>query len=146
VTTEDNKATVEDWFETWNQRNWEKFTTFLSSQTELLTVATGENLAGHEGWRQVWDLWNTGFPGHRLTITNMMANEEGAAVEAVFDGTHTGPFGTPAGDIPATGKSVHIPFVGYTLLDNGKVTSYHLYFDSMTILTQLGVMPSPTAA
>ncbi|MBV8716272.1 MAG: ester cyclase [Chloroflexi bacterium] len=142
MTMQTNKVTVEEWFETWNQRDWDKFTTFISPETEMVTVATGENLRGHAGWRQVWDLWNTGFPGHRLTITNLIAGDEGVAVEAVFDGTHSGPFGTPAGDIPATGKSVHTPFVGYTLLENGRVTSYHLYFDTLTILAQLGVAPT----
>ncbi|MBV9279941.1 MAG: ester cyclase [Chloroflexi bacterium] len=146
MTAQENRATVEDWFESWNQRNWERFTTFLSPQTEMVTVPTGENLTGHDGWRRVWELWNTAFPGHRLTITKMIADDAGVAVEAVFDGTHAGPFGTPAGDIPATGKAVHAPFVGYTLLENGTVTSYHLYFDTLTILAQLGVMPQPIGA
>ena len=145
MTAQGNETTVREWFGTWNKRDWETFTTFLTPQTEMLTVATGEKLSGHEGWRQVWELWNTAFPAHQLSITKTIADDRGVAVEAVFDGTHSGTFRTPAGDIPATGKSVHAAFIGYTQLENGKVSSYHLYFDTLTILTQLGVAPQPQA-
>jgi predicted ester cyclase len=46
---------------------------------------------------------------------------------------------TPAGDIPATGKPVDIPFVGLMTVENGKMASFRVYFDTGDLMRQLGI-------
>ena len=61
--------------------------------------------------------------------------------ENVFRGTHTGPLATPTGVVPATGRSFVVPFVEVWRCEEGKVYSIHNYFDSATLMQQLGVAP-----
>jgi predicted ester cyclase len=82
-------------------------------------------------------------PGNRCTINVAVAEGNEAVQESVFTGTHTETFHVPGSpDIPATGKSVAIPYtLGLTYL-NGKWSSFRLLFDRAELMTQLGLMPA----
>lgn len=54
--------------------------------------------------------------------------------------THTGVFVTPLGDVAPTGKAVvpdacDVVRVG----DDGRITSWHSYFDQASLMAQLGL-------
>jgi predicted ester cyclase len=90
-----------------------------------------------------WSLWQDAFPDCRSTINVAVAEGNEAIQEAVFTGTHTQTLHLPDNqDIPATGKSVAIPFtLGLTYL-GGKWSSFRLIFDRAELMTQLGLMPA----
>ena len=69
------------------------------------------------------------------------ADDRGGAQEGRFIGTHNGTLRGPAGDIPATGRSVDARFCGIYEFDEGKITSCHLYFDQADMMMQLGLTP-----
>ena len=69
-----------------------------------------------------------------------------AAVEGTWTGTHSGPMATPQGEVPATGKRVTIPFAGIVRIEDGRIASIHNYFDRMTFMGELGLLPEPAAA
>ena len=48
--------------------------------------------------------------------------------------------------IAATGRSFSLPYVDIFQARDGKFVSHRIYWDSITLLTQLGVMPAPAAA
>jgi ketosteroid isomerase-like protein len=54
-------------------------------------------------------------------------------------GTHTGALRGPAGEIAATGKPADVHFTSVYEFEEGKITSYHLYFDQAELFTQLGI-------
>jgi hypothetical protein len=43
--------------------------------------------------------------------------------EGVFSGTHTGPFATPAGEIPPTGKVLELKFADVLVIRDGSSPS-----------------------
>lgn len=57
-------------------------------------------------------------------------------------GTHDGPLELPTGPLPATGKSVEFEGVQVFVVEGGKVTRMRHYLDFLTMLTQVGVIPS----
>ena len=58
-------------------------------------------------------------------------------------GTHDGPLGP----FPATGKEFALPLCEMWHFDSsGRVVGGDLYYDQVTLLTQLGLMPQPTGA
>ena len=59
--------------------------------------------------------------------------------EGRFAGTHTGTLRGPAGEIAATGRTVNALFSGIYEFEDGKITSFHLYFDQAELFTQLGI-------
>ena len=43
----------------------------------------------------------------------------------------------------ATGRAADLPFTGIYEFDEGKITSYHLYFDQAELMSQLGLTANP---
>ena len=66
--------------------------------------------------------------------------------EARFVATHTGALHTPTRVIPPTGSEVDLRYSIVHTVENGRITSFHLYFDQAEMLMQLGLMPLPAAA
>lgn len=62
--------------------------------------------------------------------------------EGIFVGTNTGPLQTPTGDeIPPTGKRISVRGCDVATVSKGLITTHHFYFDQMSMMAQLGLMP-----
>lgn len=85
------------------------------------------------------------FPDIRHEIRDVVESGNKIAIELVVTATHTGTFRTPQGDVPATGRPVVWESVEMITLRDGKIASWHAYFDQMAFLAQLGLLPEPTA-
>jgi carboxymethylenebutenolidase len=48
---------------------------------------------------------------------------------------------TAAGEMPATGRTVSLPFVTAFQVRGDRITQHHAYWDQMTFLVQLGLVP-----
>jgi ketosteroid isomerase-like protein len=45
---------------------------------------------------------------------------------------------TPDGDVEPTGASVDLPLADVSRVRDGKIASYHTYYDQLGLMTQLG--------
>ena len=87
------------------------------------------------------------FPDYTLTIQSLIAEGDTVALEFSSAGTHAGPLRLPGGEVPATGKRFsHAGVIVATRDRNGKLSSYHEYFDRLEFMAQLGLMPTPARA
>ena len=59
-----------------------------------------------------------------------------------WKGTHTGPLATAAGTIPASGKRQETPAAVFYVFEGAKIKASRHYFDSMTLLKQIGAQSS----
>jgi ketosteroid isomerase-like protein len=57
-------------------------------------------------------------------------------------GTHTGTLKNASGEIPATGREVTLDLCDVLTIKDGKAMSIRTYFDSGSLLAQLGLMPA----
>lgn len=55
-----------------------------------------------------------------------------------WKGTHTGPLTTAEGAIPASGKPMETPGAVFYTFEGRKIKAMRQYFDSLTLLKQLG--------
>lgn len=86
-----------------------------------------------------------GFPGARFEIDAVVASGDRVAFEGRYAGINGGPMRTPDGkEMPATGKAVEIPFVTIFTSNGEALTSHHAYWDQMSFMSQLGLMPDET--
>jgi steroid delta-isomerase-like uncharacterized protein len=82
------------------------------------------------------------FPDQAGRTSLLIEDGEIVVAEWTFRGTHTGPLHLPGGaEIPPTGKAIEFPGVTVAEVMNGKFRSMREYFDLMSAMGQLGLMP-----
>jgi ketosteroid isomerase-like protein len=92
-------------------------------------------------FREYLDTFKRAMPDARAVVEHLRDAGDTVVVEGRFVGTFTGPLATPDGDIDPTGASVDLRFADISRVADGKITAYHTYYDQLTLLTQLGLMP-----
>ncbi len=90
-------------------------------------------------------LWEA-FPDIELTITCECESGSTVLTHGRAQGSHSGTFHTPAGDILPTGKHADLPYAEYYEVEDDVIVSARLLFDRLDLLEQLGVAPAPAHA
>ena len=134
----DTRSLIERNIELWNARDREGWLAGMDLRRLELQAPGGMRLAGREAADAIWSTWNEAFPDNRLEIIAIHADDRGGVHEGRFAGTHTGTLRGPAGEIAATGRTAGALFSGIYEFEEGKITSFHLYFDQTELFTQLG--------
>ena len=139
---DDIKSLVTRFYDAWNAHDRDGWLAYCDEDITF-SGPGGISGKGFDTGGMFWSLWQDAFPDCRSTINVAVAEGNEAIQEAVFTGTHTQTLHLPDNqDIPATGKSVAIPFtLGLTYL-GGKWSSFRLIFDRAELMTQLGLMPA----
>jgi predicted ester cyclase len=78
----------------------------------------------------------------RLEVKQLLVDGSVAAAEGTLAGTHNAVLHSPAGDIPATGKTVELRWGAIYEVRDSEMLYEHLYFDQMELMGQLGLLPS----
>lgn len=138
----DTRSLIERGIELWHSRDREGWLAALDLHRLEIEMPGGQRLTGREAAETTWNTWHEAFPGNRLETTAIHADDRGGVHEGRFTGTHTGTLRGPAGEIPATNRSVDGRFSAVYEIEDGKITSFHLYFDQVDLLNQLGIEAS----
>jgi steroid delta-isomerase-like uncharacterized protein len=138
---EDNIAMVRSLFDAFNDGDLDRGAALVTEDFELLDVAADQTFHGPAGCREWLNAFRTAFPDARTEIVNAFAEGDRVATEHVGRGTHTGPFVTPAGTIPPTGRKIELRIGEIYELSEGKIRRLHAYYDTSTMMRQLGLLP-----
>ena len=106
------------------------------------TVTPDGPLKGADAFRAMGEAFRTAAPDNRIEAVRTFETGDTIIVEGVYSGTHTGPLASPAGPIPATGRAFSFPFCDVLRARDGKFVSHHIYWDNVTFLAQLGLLPN----
>lgn len=98
-------------------------------------------LHGHDGIRQYFNLVTGSFSDRSYPISNLVEVGDTLVAEFRDQSRNTGPIPSPQGVIPATGKTVNLPVCAIYELKDGKLARSRVYFDMLTFLQQIGIMP-----
>ena len=141
----ETKRFIERSVELWNAHDKAGWTKDVADGCEFV-VPGGIKGTGRDMRDMLFSMWTDAFPNNRITPSKIGEDGEYGILEAVFEGTHTGTMNAPTGAVPATNKKVSIRFVTTSTVKSGKYDSFHLYFDQVELMTQLGLMPAPATA
>ncbi len=121
--------------------DWERMQAGLTADARYDELGTQREVEGPEKIVELFKGWKTAFPDAAGTVTSAVASGNTAALEVTWKGTHTGPLGTAEGTIPASGKRQETPGAIFFTFEGGKIKESRQYFDSMTLLKQIGAEP-----
>ncbi len=86
------------------------------------------------------------FPDYRMVMDELIVEGNKMAYVARLEGTHLGPYQTADGrTVPPTGKRVALQVVNVRHVRDGKIVKLVNSWDRLSLLTQLGLLPNPTA-
>lgn len=86
------------------------------------------------------------FPDAAVHVDQWVEGGDLAVAEGSYTGTHTGKLAGPGIEVPPTGRSIQVPFVALFGARDGKMSLYHVYWDQMGFMAQLGLIPEPPGA
>jgi steroid delta-isomerase-like uncharacterized protein len=122
-----------------NKGDWELVRAAHTSESRLNELATERKVEGPEQIVELFKGWKQAFPDAAGTVTSAFASGDTAVLEVTWKGTHTGPLTTAEGTIPASGKRQETPAAIFFAFEGEKIKESRHYFDSLTLLKQLGV-------
>lgn len=137
MSIETNKAIVRRYFEqVINEKRYDLADEFLVDSVEFHGV--GPSVIGRKAVAEFYAMFGAAFPDWHTTIDDIVAEGDKVVVRTTSNGTHQGEFQ----GIPATGK----PFTQYMIniirLTNGKIVEARLQTDMLSMMQQLGLMPT----
>jgi len=141
MSTEGNKALVRRFVEEfWNEGNMSVADEMMARDAEI-HMPTGEivDLDGLKGFAATF---RGSFPNWHSTFEELVAEGDRVAERWTGRGTHRGELQ----GIAPTGKRVEVPGSVFYRLAEGKIVEFRGQLDMMSLMQQLGGMPSPQHA
>jgi steroid delta-isomerase-like uncharacterized protein len=128
--------------ECFNAGDWARLRDLHAADCVEEELSTERTLHGFDEMLEAAQGWKRAFPDGRGTVSDCYSDGPVAVLELEWEGTNTGPMDNPDGShVPATGRSAHVKACQVFEVHDGRVTSTRHYFNLMTIMSQLGVMP-----
>jgi predicted ester cyclase len=130
------------------RRTWEEI--FPACDVEALAEVVDEDVvdrgrrpdepAGFEGVKRTMLWLATVFSDQRWEVHDVVGDGDLVTLRATHHGRHTGDLM----GIPPTGREVAYQYVHFLRFRDGKATEHWSVRDDMTLMRQLGVLPSPS--
>ena len=124
-----------------NANDWEGCKAALASDSVYDEVGTSRRIQGVAAIIPCWQAWKQAMPDVRGTVSQALSGGNTVVLEVTWKGTQTGPLQGPSGTIPATGKQQTTRASWVLNFEGGKIKDSRHYFDMLSFLQQLGVIP-----
>ena len=130
------EAVVREHMESENRHDFDAtIGTFARPRYEI--VPTGDVYDGEEAVRGYFAASRGAFPDQRNEVKSIRHADDAVITEFDLLGTHLGPLR----GIPPTGKTFRCPMTAFFVFEDDRIVCERVYFDSATILRQLGLVP-----
>jgi predicted ester cyclase len=113
----------------------------ISPSAEIRTPIA--SFTGGEAYREWISAHFRPFPDMHHEIRGIAVESDPTlAFEWRATGTFTAPLATPEGEVPPNGRAIDIPGADVWRFERGLIVAYHVYFDQLELLRQLGLTPT----
>ena len=135
---EKREKLVIEHMETENEHDYDAtIDTFDHPRYEL--IGTGDVYDGLRAVERYFEETRTAFPDQRNELIALHHSDDAVIVEAMLYGTHEGSFR----GLPPTGREFEMRFCAFFVFEEDRLVCERVYFDSATILRQLGIAHDP---
>jgi steroid delta-isomerase-like uncharacterized protein len=125
-----------------NNHDMQAFGGLFAPDAVLIVPVAAAPIRGRDAIQDFEASLTAAFPNAVLTLHNPVAHGDSVAVEWEWGGKNTGEFKTPMRVIPATNRDIHFEGASFLHIQNGLITRERRYYDTRTILQQLGLLRS----
>jgi len=130
-------------YEAFNRGDMEGAARFFSESITYKDQARGLTLAGPEQVKAGLGEWKQAFSDARHIEIDHIDAGDSIVSRSVGRGTNDGPFGP----LPPTGRTVSFPLCEVWEFDgDGRIVRGEIYYDQLSVLTQLGHIPATEPA
>ena len=142
MSAEENKAIVRRFWGVWEEGNIDLVDELLAPDYINHTPASPDQPTGPEGVKGVVAMFRSAIPDLRVVVEDMIAEGDKVAVRCTLEGTQEGElFG-----VPPTGQQLSIKSIAVERVSDGKIREHWRVTDSLDMMQQLGVIPTPEHA
>jgi steroid delta-isomerase-like uncharacterized protein len=135
---EQRERLVRDHMESENTHDFDVTLATFAEHPRYEIVPTGEVYDGAPEVSRYYEETRTAFPDQRNELIALHHADDSVIAEFWLRGTHDGEFR----GIPPTAKSFECRMTAFFLFEQEKLVCERVYFDTITILSQLGLVPA----
>jgi steroid delta-isomerase-like uncharacterized protein len=137
-----NLQAVTDVLQFWNAHDIPGIVNFYDEDIVWRNTAMEESYTGKKEVAEFLSKLMTALPDLVFKVSYKIASGDNVSEQWTVSGTHLGPFW----GIPPTGRYVEIRAMSMVELRDGKFLRDEFYFDTGSIMRQMGLMPSLAAS
>jgi ketosteroid isomerase-like protein len=116
--------------------------TAIYADDAVVTAPPGSRAEGRQEILDYWTQLIAAFSDKAGEVGRSAETDDTYFGEITFRGTNTGELKMPDGtSIPATGKPVEVSGVEFALWREGKLVEHNMYWDTLVMMGQLGLLP-----
>ena len=141
MTANEMVAIAREQVNAFNESDWKKMRGQLAADSRYHELGSQRKVKGPKEIVELFQDWKKAFPDATGKVTSALGSGNKVALEVIWKGTQTGPLGGPKGAIPPSGTQQVTPAALFFTFQGNKIKESHQYFDSMTLLQQIGALP-----
>ena len=136
-----NKATAKKMYGWFNADNWDSVATVIPADYIEHDPDQGQK-PGLDGLKEMFKQYRATFPDLKMELKDISADGDLVMTRVVITGTMNGKMM----EMPPNGKKMEVEMFEQMRFKDGKAVEHWGVFDSMKMMTQLGLMPGPGEA
>ena len=130
-------------YESWNRRDFDALVSAMAPSVSYNDHARNLRYKSKDEFKNFASGWAKAFPDGKLTQMSFIDAGDTVIAQFVAMGTNTGPLGT----LSPTGRKMTLPFCEICRFDSsGKIIGGDVYYDQLSMMTQLGHVKAPAVA
>ena len=138
MSLEDYKELVRNEFKRWELKGDENLIDKCYAPNCVWHGPGGQEVKGHDGMKQLMTVLGSAFPDKRYRVDDLIAEGDKVVARWTLQATHIGDYM----GIPATNKQISFTGIYIIRFENGKQIEWWLEADFLSLMQQLGVIPS----
>ncbi len=142
MSVDENLRLVDAAIDAANAHDLDRFVKHYAESVVNYGPGVPEPTKGRTSFRDGAGAYFAAFPDFRFKKERSFGQGDWVCIEFIVTGTHKGPLAAPGGQtIPATNKPIWLRVSQVMKVEAGKFTESHYYFDTLELLSQLGMAP-----
>jgi SnoaL-like domain len=147
MVAQENVALARSLLDPYNSRQsdpaWlDKSMAAFAADAEYIDIPSRTTFRGPDGYKRIVLFFAERFPDSRAELTNVFATEDQITLECTWRWYDTDPLDLPAEALPSTRRSGELLCCFVFQIRKGKIASAHSYYDMLTQMEQLGLVPA----